>query len=107
MSKNARNYDRKGGEKKETIEKLKAQIKNLMKENRILRSEIRTLQAAWDKTKDYLNDLHEDKPLEEVLEYKKYPKEPDKMPEPKKKLTKEEEREQARAKWKNWGKEKK
>jgi hypothetical protein len=81
-----------------------------MKENRILRSENKTLQAAWEKTKDYLTELHEDKPLEEVLEYKKYPKEPDKTPEPKKKpekLTKEEEREQARSKWKNWSKEKK
>jgi regulator of replication initiation timing len=107
MSKNTRNFRKRDDDKQDTINKLKAQIKNLMKENRILRSENKTLQAAWEKTKGYLQELHEDVPLEKALEYKTYPKEPDKLPEAEKVKAKEAEREVARQKWKNWNKGKK
>lgn len=101
MSKNTRNYAGKDDNKHDTIQKLKAQIKKLLKEIKLLRTENRTLQQAWDKTKDYLNELHSGKKLEDVLEYKKFPKEEDVLPEKKETDDKEE----ARLKWKNWNKE--
>ena len=50
------------------IKSLKAQIRAKDKTIRNLLSEVATLEAAWDKTKDYLSEVVEDRSLKELVE---------------------------------------
>lgn len=76
----------------ETIQKLKAQVRNLKKQNRELKSENKTLLDVWAKSEAFVSEITEDIPLEEIVKQNKLPK----------MLTKEDEKEQARKKWAKW-----
>lgn len=54
-------------ERSETV-KLKKKVRELASENRRLKSELNTLMDAWQKTENYLKDLHANKTLSEVIE---------------------------------------
>lgn len=102
MAKNTRRYAR--SEEKdtnETIQKLKAQIRNLKKQNKELISENQTLLEAWAKTEAFLSEVTKDVPIEEMLKYEKLPKKATR----KKDKTVEDTKEQTRKKWANWRKE--
>jgi hypothetical protein len=47
--------------------KLKKQVRELLSENRRLKSEINTLMEAWHKTEIYLKDITRNKTLSEVV----------------------------------------
>jgi predicted nucleic acid-binding Zn-ribbon protein len=76
MAKNTRKYPNRDEEDlNETIRKLKAQLRYLKKEIKELASENKTLKDAWQKTEDFLSELTQDVPLEELLRYRKLPME--------------------------------
>lgn len=111
MSKNAKRFIKKDNDNlKETIRKLKAQISNLEKMNRQLQSENGTLREAWRKTEDFLKDVTNGVPLEEVLKYRRLPKKALRMQKEqakKEEKSKEQEKEEVRQKWKLWRERKK
>lgn len=75
MTRNTRNYPQsEEDEQKETIRKLKAQLKRVKKQNIELKSENKSLKKAWNKTEKFLSEALDDVPLEEVLKYNKLPK---------------------------------
>jgi recombination DNA repair RAD52 pathway protein len=51
----------------EIIRKQKTQIENLKNENRKLKSQIKTLNGAWDKTEKFLENISEGKSLEQMI----------------------------------------
>jgi predicted nuclease with TOPRIM domain len=113
LSKNTRNYPKKDvQELNSNIQKLKSQIRNLKKENRELASENKTLLDAWVKTADYLHEVTDGIPLEEILRTK------DRLPKdlvhkhtstrkPKEDFTRTELKEEARKKWAKWNEQRK
>jgi archaellum component FlaC len=67
MARNTRNYPKGDVESlKETIKKLKSQVRNLTKQNTILRSENKTLLEAWSATEGFLSEITEDVKIDEI-----------------------------------------
>lgn len=89
-------------ELKDTISKLKSQIRHLIKENERLRHKNRTLDKAWRKTEEYLEDETKDKSLEQILEEVSLKEQKRKGIKKEEKIGKNEEHEKARLKWKKW-----
>jgi len=92
---------------RDTIKKLKSQVRNLQKTVRELKSENSTLLDAWSITEAILQEVTEGEPLEEIIKYRKLPKRVLRKKEEKviKELEKEVDREEARKKWARWRKE--
>ena len=68
MSKNTRNFPKRDDESlKETIRKLKGQIRRLRKQNDILKTENKTLIDAWIETEEFLSEVTKDVPVEDLL----------------------------------------
>tara|TARA_R100001086_G_scaffold249698_1_gene190426 strand:+ start:2577 stop:2936 length:360 start_codon:yes stop_codon:yes gene_type:complete len=53
---------------KDTIQKLRAQVRRLQKEVKNLKSELKTAEAAFEKTIEFLGEKTEDFSLEKMLE---------------------------------------
>jgi DNA-binding transcriptional MerR regulator len=108
MSRNVRNYAKNDDEdKKDTINKLRAQIKQLEKYIEELKSENKTLVDAWAKTESFLEEVTSGIPLEEILKYKKLPRRAlQKKAKADNKVNKQErERREVLEKWQKWNKE--
>ncbi len=54
-------------QEKETVQDLKDQVRKLVKENQRLKSELKTLDAAFNKTAGYLRDQTKDIPLKKLI----------------------------------------
>ena len=75
MSKNSRNFPKKADENlKETITKLKAQLRKVQKRHDKLAEDYKSLEAAWRKTEDFLKASVEDIPIADLLKHNKLPK---------------------------------
>lgn len=75
MARNTRNYAPKDEkELRTTIRKLKAQVRNLTKEVKALKSENETLLDAWARTESFLSEITDGIPLEEMLKHRTLPK---------------------------------
>jgi hypothetical protein len=110
MSRNIRKYPKNDeDDKKETISKLRAQIRQQEKYIEELKSENKTLVDAWTKTESFLEEITAGVSLEEILKYKKLPKRVlQKKEKAENKLDKKDrEREETLAKWQKWNKERK
>jgi cell division protein FtsB len=55
-------------EAKDTISKLKSQVNKLRKENKALKSEVRSLQKAFNKTIEYIQDRFKNVSIKSILE---------------------------------------
>lgn len=105
MARNTRNYPPRDIESlKDTIKKLRGQLRRLKKENAELVSENRTLLSAWAETESFLFDVTDNASLEDLLNKKNLKKEPNKV---KMKKEPEDERENVRQKWAKWNEERK
>ena len=91
---------------RDTLQKLKSQVRNLTKQNKELRSKNSTLLEAWAKTEAFLAEVTDGVPLVEVMKHRTLPskvvKKTDKI-HPKKENI--DAREQTREKFKKWRKE--
>lgn len=86
---------------KDTIQKLKSQLRRLQKNIKILKAENESLKSAWIKTEEFLAEIMEGRSLEEILENKRLPKKVTR----KNTMKKIDRREEVREKYKNWNKE--
>lgn len=108
MARNNRNFSKKNDNGDESlhdkIRSLKSQIKKLMKENRELKSKNDTLEGAWRKTEDFLSEITDDVPLDELLKFRKLPKKAVRSVSKKGKAVDEDvdQKEDFRLKWKKW-----
>ena len=108
MARNTRKYPKKDDEDfKETIQKLRSQVRNLRKKVKDLQVERDSLLDAWAKTEAYLADITEDIPLEDIIKYKKLPKKATMKKDKKRKKIEETDskKEDTRKKFQNWAKE--
>lgn len=91
---------------RDTIQKLKSQVRRLQKTIRELKSENSTLIDAWSKTEAFLSEVTEGAPLEEVIKYNKLPKKAVRKKTNKvNKVNEQDAKEVAREKWAKWRKE--
>jgi regulator of replication initiation timing len=66
MTKKRKTFPRED-DSRDTIQKLKSQVRKLQKENRILKSEIRTLEKAYEETLNFLHDETDEISLEDLV----------------------------------------
>lgn len=108
MSRNTRQFARSDDEdKRDTINKLRAQIRQMEKYIEELKSENETLVSAWAKTEAFLEEITAGVPLEDLLRYKKLPKRAvQKKTKADNKIDKEDrEKQRVLEKWQKWNKE--
>lgn len=75
-------------------------MRNLKKQNKMLKSENDTLLDAWIKTQSFLEEVTDGVPLEELLQYRKLPKKAVRVEQDTKKVE-----EDVKEKWLKWRKE--
>ena len=75
-------------------------MRNLKKQNKMLKSENDTLLDAWIKTQSFLEEVTDGVPLEELLQYRKLPKKAIRVEQDTKKVE-----EDVKEKWLKWRKE--
>jgi enamine deaminase RidA (YjgF/YER057c/UK114 family) len=107
MARNTRNFPKdEENNLRDTIQKLRNQVRKLRKNIKELESENSTLLEAWVKTEHFLEEVTDGVPLEDLLKYKKLPKNVVKKKTVKvENLTKKESTEEVRKKWAKWRKE--
>jgi predicted RNase H-like nuclease (RuvC/YqgF family) len=99
--KNKHIYPKEGTDRdKDTIKKLRSQVRNLKKQNKELQSENETLLEAWSKTEAFLAEITDGVPLEELLKHRNLPKKATR----KTVTTNDDNIDEIRTKWSQWRK---